>query len=113
MTTIGVGEAPTNAFPGVTLWIDAFGFAIVNAIVVDSPPPGDGFATLTFTLPDVPSSAEGIVASSAVSLTNVVTRSVDPKTTFAPVTNAPPPTCSVVSPAPPSTDIGFSVMSVG
>jgi len=86
VTMIGVSFAPAAELAGVTFWIDALGFATVNAIVVESPPPGPGLTILTGKLPDVARRLDGIDASSEVAPSYVVTRSVAPKTTFEPVT---------------------------
>ena len=59
---------PTKAADGLMAWTAASGFAIVNAIGADAPPPGAGLKTVTGTLPELTRRLDGIVASRDVEL---------------------------------------------
>lgn len=69
---------------------------MVKDRLLEAPPLGAGFSTVTGTVPVAVSRAAGIVAVSDVALTNVVTRAVAPNVTVAPVTNDWPVIVSVV-----------------
>jgi hypothetical protein len=112
--TVSVNAAPpTVALAGVRLVIEGVGLLIVNESADDTPPPGDGLATVTLTVPAAEISAAVIAAVTWVLLTNVVVR-LDPfHCTVEVLTNPVPFTVSVNAGPPAYAEFGLRLDIAG
>ena len=101
--TVSVKVAlPTVLLTGEMVVTAGTGLSMVKVCAFDAPPPGDGFETVTFTVPAVAMSVESIAAVTCAAFTKVVVRGEPPQRTVAPFTKLPPLTVSV-KPEPPAT----------
>lgn len=89
------------------------GLSMTKLSLLESPPPGVGFFTVTGTVPALAISAPLMATVSCVLLTNVVLRSLPSQSTTAPLTNLLPFTVKVKSPFPAITLAGESELRTG
>jgi hypothetical protein len=111
-------DPPAVAVEGESKVAVGTGLLMVKVRGFDVPPPGEGFATETETVPAVAMSLAEIAAVNCVPLTKVVVRAlpfhptVEPETKFVPVTvsvNAAPPSMALEGESEASVGAGFTV----
>src|SRR5262245_50728306 len=86
---------------------------IVKLRVLETPPPGAGFETVTLAAPALAISLAAICAVNCVAETKVVVRFCPFQRTVAPLTKLLPLTVSVKAAPPAEAEAGFKVVNVG
>lgn len=87
--------------------------SIVNVIVAEVPPPGEGLTTATCATPALAKSATVAVTCKSVELTNVVGREVLFHCTVDPDTNPEPDTVTCVAAEPARDELGEMPLTTG